>query len=277
MRPGIFRWWRLFSLDIVSGSVAGTFMASKFYSVSLPLTWWILLPLSVWIIYTFDHWMDGFNSAGTITDPRYQYYSFNRRALFILLLIQISGWLITSILFFNPTVFIYGIILAIPLAGYFYFYLNKKGRGFFYKEPGISAIYTAGVIGFPFFTSLQHGWINWAFLILYFFLTLANVLIFSYFSEEHDSRAGNLTFATVYGIKKTRTFGLLVLIIEISVSVCLFSFQIARIPQGYFILLTGMGLQLGSLLLFPAFFKRSELFGIIADHTFLVPFLCFFF
>lgn len=185
--------FHLLSLDVVLGAAGSYAFACKALFQPVSYYFVIVLAISVWIIYLADHILD---SVKIPYSPKYKLYSRHKKVLatVIFILSALDGYLIlkflpAQILHFG---FILGAFLILYLAGQHF--LRGKFRSFFPKEILISVIYTLAVWLYPLLHTQNIGAASALFLGLHFLLVLTNVLIFSFFEKEEDTRYRKATF-----------------------------------------------------------------------------------
>ncbi|MBN1599517.1 MAG: hypothetical protein JW894_14575 [Bacteroidales bacterium] len=263
---------RLLSLDIVGGTLASSLLASILFDVTPPTAYWISLFLVVWIIYLTDHLIDSYQSLIN-NDVRSDFFHSNRQFF----------WKFISVLFIVSVIFIQRLPLNILYFGvtggvFIIIYLvinqvqNRKNIFIIPKEILISVIYIYGTWGVPVLMS-DHSvdLLKTLLIISYFLLVLTNVLIFSYFDYEKDEQNVILTLAVKFGKSAVRMFALCMVILSIVLYAYLY---IIYTGIEWFYIFPGVliAIILTVILLFPHLFRKNELYGIIADASFFLPF-----
>jgi len=206
---GFFTILQLLSIDVIIGTLAIGFMATKLLRVTANTYWWIVLPLTVWVVYSLDHVIDSFKNKNAAVIARHRYHYTHKRE-FILAIITISIIsLALSLLFLDKEIIKYGVLLS-SITGIYLalIYLLKKRRFFlFQKEILIAAVYTIGIFLAPLIWHRNIPPYPVILVIINIFLLawIEGVMI-SWFEYEDDLSDGHTSFATMFGRKNTRLF-----------------------------------------------------------------------
>ncbi|HEX7013962.1 MAG TPA: hypothetical protein VF191_00525 [Cyclobacteriaceae bacterium] len=260
----IYRLLNSLSIDVAAGAVVCAMFLAEVLRSRPGSPALMMLGLTVWIIYSSDHLLD----ARRITTEAATYrHSFYQRHFGIMVVITAAAVVADCILAMRirPAVFQAGLILAAPVAVYL------VAQRFFVsvKELLGAILYTAGVslpayifMGDRSVTVTQGG-----FVVAFFLIAWANLLVFSYFDCESDMKNAQTSFATRWGLQATRWA--IFAVIGAGLILCGYLlFAAMALPA--LILLT-MNLVLFVLMSYPGYFSRGDRFRMVGDSMFLIP------
>ena len=268
MIKNFYKFIRYFSFDIVGGAVCSAFFVYKSESLNINKTYIVILALVVFWIYLADHLLDAYRLKNKTVSARHLFY-YKYRFLLIVLLALSSLSILISILFYldNSIIFTGGFMGVGVLV---YLLLNQlqmvKGKYLLPKELVIALLYTAGLwAGVISVKGLQ---INWLLFAGFFYLVLANVLIYSYFDAESDERDGIIS---LFGREKISQILSLLRLFNVVGCLGLIILFFADMEWGFVVIMLLMNLCLSCIIWFPDQFKANDRFGKVADAVFLLP------
>lgn len=269
----LYHFIRLFSIDVVAGTLVGVFFAGKYLNIDIPRHYYTIMAISVWLIYLIDHLMDGVKRGEKTNNSTYSFF-YQYKIPLILFCLILAVFDFRLILYrLEPEIIQFGLVLSAAL--FFYFLLNafpvRIGKGLFLKELWISVIYTAGVWGGPFLYAgddILPG--QWMIVAGYFLIVASNVLLYSFNDYELDLREGDSTFSVQFGKKTTKLFILSAIFLTILLFLLnIFLFQSLSGWQIFVLfLMTGMML---SLTILKEEYKNKLCVACLADFVFLLP------
>lgn len=253
---------RKWSFDIVLGAVASVSFAAEITGIKLEAFVYIILGTVVFLIYGFDRLADSILLDKDLRGKNKIFYFKHRKILLgtYIALGFISASL--SLIYLKSELLIFGIFISLAMLLYFSFLFLPffKGLGIFFKEIWVSVIYTICIWGIP---ASYSSWSDFKtytpLIVVFFFLTLINVFIFTFF-EFDFKRYGRHVYASIF-------ISFLVLIL----TPFFYSFRL----EAYLVLFP-MVFLLGSIVLFKEFMKKKKIYGILADAAFIIPGLIWF-
>lgn len=267
----IIRLFRILSLDVVSGSLATSFLVASFFQISPPFVTYIALGIAVWLIYTFDHLLD----ARAIAHPVTIRHSFHKTYFYPIVvffcLILCTGVYILQ--FLSKEVIFLGLaglgLTAIHLL--LVFFLGKRVSPFVHKEVGVALNFAYGV-AIPALSQLDSfGWEHFIFLFQVFTLAMMNLISFSFYEHEADQVQGQTSLSLSLGkpflVKFNNGLYLTGVFIPVVVLVAMGS------PHVPLVLVLIMGTVLWSLIRRPSFFGKHERYRIYGDLIFSLPYI----
>ncbi len=204
MLSSSFRKAQYLSLDIVLGAVILLHFFSKQSKVYPDLYTYVLLAGSIWMIYTIDHLRDA-RKAVDGSRSRYQFHRRYRVPLqwtLLVVLVLCLGCL-TQV---HTHLIMAGSIVGL-LSGV-YLLIHPILSRFGAKELYVSLIYSTGILLAPFALS---GTVNFTVFFELFLLSLANLILFSWFEMEEDRADAFTSIATVYDWNVTEKILLVIL------------------------------------------------------------------
>jgi hypothetical protein len=257
-----YRLLSLLSIDVAVGAACSSAWFAVLFGIEPRCIVLITLGLTVWIIYSIDHLIDARSIQQVATAKRHQFHQ--QYFYKIVLVVVVTSACDAALVFFIGTdVFIGGLWLSTLVGLYL---ISNRWLGFF-KEFLIAVLYCMGIllpvlslIGFPTAAS------EW-FIISSFFLTvLINILLFSWFDFDADTRDGHQSFATVFGFTKTQRF-----ISMLFVAQGLFQIAIAYLAGYQVFLLLSMNSILLLIFCKANSFRGNENFRLLGDAIFFFP------
>lgn len=201
-----YGYFQILSLDVVTGAIASGGMAARILDVEMPAVWWWALPISVWVIYTLDHLLDAYRLKEHAHTQRHLFHyrhftiiSAIWSVLFLVCILWIPFQLPEKILW-----------LGLGLGMFVLFHLGMvqwvggKISWLLQKELGVGLIYALGVWGGPLvMAGATTDKIAVILFIQFFLIALINLMLFSLFDLETDTRDAQTSFVRAIGEKKT--------------------------------------------------------------------------
>ena len=261
------------SIDVVFGSMAGLAFFSELFQIGLEMEIYVLLGLAVWSIYTADHLVDARKKPMGNLSPRHQFHLKHKIGLIVFLILSILFGLYLALQTFGwGNEMMYSLILGILIFGSMALVRLAGEALAWLKELSIAVFYVLGIAWIPLLRGeeLDRNLYTWAFIFLYIFLALINLLILSYLDRDQDRISGFpssaqliLPMRLVEIIRKI-TFGFILF--------CLFAFILfPSFYRPFACLLLLMGL-----VHYLAFFNprlNPEQVRLRMEAAFLIPFL----
>ena len=264
---------QVLSLDVVLGACVGTVFVAKFLVVPIPFASLLALGLCVWLIYTADHLRDAYQLKRRVAHTaRHRYHQTRFKAIAVAwTLVALLGLIV---LFFLPLRLIYyGVGLVVAVAIYFVLTQRTSLARWLPKEFMTALLYTTGIF-LPSLAAYAEP-LYWNIGILffqYFFLALANLLLFSWFEVEIDKQDRYESFALSVG--RLLTHNIVLLCLSAVVITSLFMLLVVStsfaslVAQGTILL---MGLVLLLIALRPTYFQHHQRYRFLGDGIFLLP------
>lgn len=187
----IYAWFRLLSIDIVLGAVAGLIYFSKILKIRPPVYWVIAFVLAVWLIYLTDHLLDA------IKNKQIHSFFYKHSLNIIMFLACLSGVLGALIFFLFPLkLLFFSALPGVCTMAYlcFAFYYPK----ILLKEVIIAILYVSSFFIFPIYLGVEISIAVVFSVITYGALVLANVLIFSLLGTKNSKPSPNRIKTLIY-------------------------------------------------------------------------------
>ena len=260
----------------MAGAIASSILAVRIFDVNVPLGYWYALSASVWIIYLTDHLSDSFFLATKGNIEKQQFFAQNARTIRFAIIV-LASFILIDLYFLHFSIIIYGAIGGTIIFAYLFLNQFQSIRNIylFPRELVTATFYTYGTWGVPFM--LNHFNISpdtILYIIGFWLLALANLLIYSYFDFEDDERQQVQTLAVRISQKVCLWLSIIFLMLALIIYVLL---AVAKGIELKFVLVgIVMDLILLQILIFRGFYVKNHKFGIIADLVFLVPFVLIF-
>ena len=203
--------FRLWSLDVVAGSMAVGAFFCKILDVRMPLWWWFVLASSVWIMYTVDHLFDGYRIKDTASTAIFRHYYHATRKTPLLLLVLITSVLtLFLVIRYAPPVLLKRGLALLAIIGLYFLLVNfvRHSKFFlFQKELAIAVIYAAGIAIGPltFSAGKPETW-QVILIVGMILMAWAEGIMASWFDHDNDLHDGHTSFATVFGLQNTKYF-----------------------------------------------------------------------
>lgn len=200
MVPNFYRRLNILSIDVALGAMSGALFFAKLLQVQVLLYGVVCLGLTVWIIYTVDHLLDARRIGKEASTARHRFHQQHFKSLVKGVLVAI---LINSVLtfFMREQVLLGGAFLSVGVI--LYLLINRYLK--ILKELLISVLYTCGIL-MPSIMVTNFSWIEIPWIVVFQFILVAflNLLVFSWYDWEHDTKDGTTSFATKMGMETTR-------------------------------------------------------------------------
>ena len=264
---------QILSLDVVLGAGVSTVFVAKFLVAPIPYSSLLALCVCVWLIYTADHLIDAYALGRSVAHTaRHRYHQ--TRFKTIALAWGVVALLGIGVLFYLPGKLIrYGSLLAAVVLLYAVLLKYTALRTWLPKEFATALFYATGVF-LPAMATYGAP-LPWSASVLffqYFFLALANLLLFSWFEADVDRQDGHPSFALSVGrpLVQLLIYGCLA-VVGIS-SVAFLSLvaasEVTVAVQGTLLI---MMLILLALIRWPVYFRQYERYRLLGDGIFVLP------
>ena len=270
---------RIFSVDVILGSVACGAMAVSITGAKPALEWWFVLPMTVWVIYTLDHILDGRKVKTKAHNVRHLYhYIYRKRIIYFLAFAAITAGGM-AFLFLDIKIIIFGLVVGC-ITG-IYLITNKifKNRRspVFQKELWIALIYTAGIWGgLLTLVNFDVPIITWVLIGAFFLTALSNLVLYSVLEEREDRMDGFSSAAIRFGVRNAANFFYTIVLLSAVASITILFAQGAGIREkSAGIIIFIMDAVLFSIMYRKDFFLKKERYRIYGDGIFLLPALMF--
>jgi hypothetical protein len=261
----LYRLFNILSLDIAAGAMISAMFFAKLLQVRILPYGLIALGLTVWIIYTADHLRDARSIGKQAASERHR---FHQKHFKTLLYVMAAAIVVDAIiiLFIRKQVFAWGLLLAALVMAYLIVQRYLK----FLKEIFIALLYTGGVL-LPSLsvTSLTITSFHIVLFIQFAFTALTNLLMFSWFDSETDTKDKLNSFVTVLGKPFAERCIWILLTANIALGIFLWLSSPYHQPVLVFWLMNAV------LLLMFAFRHRvGPYYRLPGDAVFLIPGIC---
>jgi 4-hydroxybenzoate polyprenyltransferase len=258
----IYRMFNLLSIDIAVGAVICSLFFAKLYGVDPSLPSLILLGLSVWIIYTTDRLLDVYDAKGEVTSERHRFHKVNKKVL-ILCLSTIITIVVVLIFFVHNSIVIYGMFLSVVVI----IYMVCRRRLYIIKEFAIALLYTIGVM-VPVLPEFVISFNSCIPLVIFFFIALSNLVLFSMYEREDDLKDGQVSIATIMKPESIEKVIVRLFIISFTLTVYLMVWLEMYMVAMVFIIMVGI---LSLIHWQRNWFSRYNRYRWIGDAIFLIP------
>ena len=266
-----------YSILVAIGSLSSYLFFSNLFDVKPNYVLALGLSLSLWIIYTLDHLLDGLSIGKDASSIRHREHFLKHK--------QMIRWMLFSLIiliglsFWVPQVY-YGYVLFLFILTLLHFcinyFLSRKYTFLRYlKEIFVALVVTIGFVITPLIgneESLNLTQLIYIFIIFYF-INLSNLLIFSFFDRDRDHRDNMLTIAHLYSHRKLKR--LIYLGIGMSTTILVISYINGHLTLISFFVFASMQLTLLFITSFPSYFKFSDRYRFFGDLIYLYPIVVF--
>jgi len=260
----LYRYFRWLSLDIVLGAIIFLKFLAELYKLSIPGTVYLALAIAIWLIYTVDHLIDSRQLIHS--DARREFHRRHRhKIIFFAGIAAVVG--LIDIYFLPIEIIRTGTILAACCVMYLMlvYYLPKL----WFKEIIVALGYAAGIFLAPLTLLDTLLFID---LVLFFqlvLLAIVNLLVFSVYDKEIDTKNGFSSLAIKWGngVEKVIWFLLFLMICSALILGVTLQGDYQWIQVAYLI----MTCMLLGVMKFPLYFGTNERFRAVGDAVFLVP------
>ncbi len=271
--PNLFDFINTFSIWVVLGSFTTYSYFALVYGFQPDFQAGVILALSIWVIYTVDHLLDGYKLKGKAMAKRHQQHYQLRGWLMVLVALSSLAAIILVFTHLDRNYFTFGFLLLGLTVMHFLINAtisNKTKNRIFLKEVFIALVVTLGFAGLP--LAINPSQIDSSLIPIiasFFFINLANLLLFSYFDYESDERSNFLSAAHIYGKDVSRNVAMVLLILSIGIQIYLGAIQGLSLA----VWLTPISMA-GTLLLLvfvPSFFQVNDRYRFFGDLIYLYP------
>lgn len=266
-----------YSILVAIGSLSSYLFFSNLFNVKPNYVLALGLSLSLWIIYTLDHLLDGLSIGKEASSIRHREHFLKHK--------QIIRWILSGLIiliglsFWVPQVY-YGYVLFLCILTLLHFcinyFLSRKYTFLRYlKEIFVALVVTIGFVITPLIgneESLNLTQLIYIFIIFYF-INLSNLLIFSFFDRDRDHRDKMLTIAHLYSYSKLRR--LIYLGIGISMIILVIGYINSHLTSISFFVFASMQLTLLFITCFPSYFKFIDRYRFFGDLIYSYPIVVF--
>lgn len=278
-KHSLLEFLQILSIDVVLGTLAIGYMATKLLNVTVAPYWWLILPLAVWFVYSMDHIIDSAKNKGEAVIYRHRYYYLNRKPIILMIVLTGLITIVLSLLYLDTQIVILGLFLSVFIACYFalIYFLKRKRSFFLQKELIIAFVYTSGIFMAPlFWYGLLPPFSVMVVIFNIFILAWFEGIMISWFDYNDDIKDGHTSFTVIMGKKNTRRFLILGhMIVEMIIIVVLIMIPVSIVF--YTLVITFiMNLLLGIIIIFPESFTRNNYYRLIGESVFLLPALVVF-
>ena len=274
----IYTYIRLLSLDVAVGAVAGGHLASLVAGVQPGWNWYLILMISVWLVYTLDHLLDARRLRENASTPRHTFHFKHFRIIGVVWLILLAIVVLLAVLTLPVAILFFGLAVC----GFVLLHLilikviGEKTSVFLVKEGGVAMVYILGIWGIPWVLRTPELPIFfWQSLGIYFLLALINLLLFSSYEIDTDTKDHQTSFIRATGVKFGKVFVVMLFFLTLALMVWQFMLATSRLHYLVFAVLVVMLIALLLLLMFPGFFKKNERYRALGDGTFMFPLVLF--
>lgn len=268
------RLFRILSLDVVSGSLATSFLVASCFQVSPPLVAYIALGIAVWLIYTFDHLSDARAIAQPVTiRHRFHKTYFYPVSVFFVIALMAGIYVLQ---FLSKEVFLLGLtglgLTTLHLALVYFF--GKRVSPFIHKEAGVALNFAFGV-AIPALSRLDAlEWKHGIILFQIFTLAMMNLISFSYYEHEADKVQGQTSLALNLGNSFLAKLNNILFLAGVFIpTVMLLPRESNMFPL---VIMLVMAVVLWALIRWPSFFGKNERYRIYGDMIFSLPYILLF-
>lgn len=254
----------ILSIDVALGAVVSALFFARIFEVTIRPHGIAVLALTVWIVYSVDHLKDAKQIKGAATSARHSFHQQYFKPLFVVLVAVV---LIDFVLLFfvRKQVFMWGLRLAFCVL--IYLIIHQKLP--FLKELFVAVMYTFGVL-LPSLavTNIEMGFYHQLVVFQFFLVALLNLLIYSWYDADADSKDRLKSFVTFFGTSQLKN-----LIVALGITgILLFLIQLYFFHfDGAQVVLLMMMLTLLLVFHFNKRFRENDLYRIVGDAVFFFP------
>ncbi|MFY0599202.1 MAG: hypothetical protein JXR03_05990 [Cyclobacteriaceae bacterium] len=258
-----YKYFRWLSLDIVLGAIIFLAFLGSYYDTSFSFSIYFSLASAIWLIYTTDHLID---SAKAADSARRKFHKDNFKGLVfiggvVLLLALVNVYFLPHDIIKN------GAILSSMCIGYLL--LVYFIRALWFKEILVAFGYGAGVFLVPVTENGAITALDLIFLLQLVLIALINLLVFSYYDMEEDSKVGFSSIAKQVGAKKARL--LINSLILLSLIASAFILLTTEAALSFEVVYLSMTIILAVTFWMPYYFRVKERYRALGDAVFYMP------
>lgn len=270
---------QVFSIDVVIGTIAVGFFATKLLNVTPNPYWWLVLPLTVWVVYSLDHIIDSYKNKEGATIKRHKFHYIFRKPIIITIVIAGLASITLSVLFLEEQIIYYGLLLSFVIISYFIVisHLKKNKSAFLQKELIIAFVYTIGIFLAPlvWFGNVPSYPIILVIFNIFMLVWIEGILI-SWFEYDNDIKDGHTSFTVIAGKKNTRRF-LIVTQVLLAILTKISILAVTTKTEFVALIITMlMNIILLVIILNPDTFSKNNYYRFIGELVFIVPILIIF-
>lgn len=201
--------YHILSFDVVLGTLAIGYMATRLLDIKPNPYWWLILPLTVWVVYSLDHIIDSYKNKSNAVIIRHKFHYIYRKPIIIFIALTSAISITLSLLFLDHKIIYFGLLLSLFIVIYLIviIILKKKKSILLQKELIIAFVYTSGIFLAP--LVWYEGKLPYPILLVIFnifILAWLEGIMISWFEYDDDIKDGHTSFTIIVGKKNTRRF-----------------------------------------------------------------------
>lgn len=262
---------QLLSIDVVIGACATSFLVAQVLGITLPSIIYFSLGTSVWLTYTIDHLLDAKANTKQVVTPRHKFHLTYFKPL-------IYAWLGVFVvtaglsICFLPFKTIYIGLIASALVVLHLVLVKLLGNKisiYIQKELGIAFTYLVGILVGP--ISCMEILPIYFYLVVpqVFLLAFINLIEFSYFELEEDTRQGQTSI--VHSMGKRNIKRLLAVLLAILLVLNIASYVLFPLFLVIQVVLSSMMAVLFTIVYKQRYFEIEERYRLWGDVVFMFP------
>ena len=204
---GVTEFINCFSLLVVAGSVSTSYFFGQIYKANLGFSFYWLLASTIWIIYTLDHVLDGMKLREESLSTRHLIHYTYRKTILPTLGALVMFNAIVAVAFLPRNMLFAGVVLAVFVGIYFLVvHWLKTINVNLPKELFVAIIVAAGMVILPGISGNMTFSFEATLMVLSMvFVNFTNLLLFSLYDHDNDSKNGLTSAATQWGVEKTKS------------------------------------------------------------------------
>ncbi len=273
----IYNFINTYSVFVAVGSLSSYLFFSKLLDIKPNYIVATGLSIGLWVIYTFDHLLDGLRLGDKASSTRHREHFLKLKQITRLVIIGLAS--LIGLSFWVPFIY-YNYIVFLCVLTLIHFLINYNLSIRFvvlryFKEVFIAFVVTIGFVITPVLelhSSIDMNQLIYVFM-LFYFINLSNLLIFSYFDNELDKKDNITTIVHFFGLVKLR--GLIYSGIALSFIILTISYMNEEINEVSFYVFLSMQVTLMGIIIFPSFFGTNERYRFFGDLIYLYPIAIF--
>ena len=273
----IYNFINTYSVFVAVGSLSSYLFFSKLLDIKPNYIVATGLSIGLWVIYTFDHLLDGLRLGDKASSTRHREHFLKLKQITRLVIIGLAS--LIGLSFWVPFIY-YNYIVFLCILTLIHFLINYNLSIRFvvlryFKEVFIAFVVTIGFVITPVLelhSSIDMNQLIYVFM-LFYFINLSNLLIFSYFDNELDKKDNITTIVHFFGLVKLR--GLIYSGIALSFIILTISYMNEEINEVSFYVFLSMQVTLMGIIIFPSFFGTNERYRFFGDLIYLYPIAIF--
>ena len=273
----IYNFINTYSVFVAVGSLSSYLFFSELLDIKPNYIVATGLSIGLWVIYTFDHLLDGLRLGDKASSTRHREHFLKLKQITRLVIIGLAS--LIGLSFWVPFIY-YNYIVFLCVLTLIHFLINYNLSIRFvvlryFKEVFIAFVVTIGFVITPVLelhSSIDMNQLIYVFM-LFYFINLSNLLIFSYFDNELDKKDNITTIVHFFGLVKLR--GLIYSGIALSFIILTISYMNEEINEVSFYVFLSMQVTLMGIIIFPSFFGTNERYRFFGDLIYLYPIAIF--